>query len=95
MISLFRHILLDNDHTDMAIGCEILLYMASRTQLMERIKLGHEPRRLPVTPLPDDQTAANPHRQAHARSLLAILWEPGCRVDPGFQWVGKRALRRA
>ena len=31
-----RHILLDNDHTDMAIGCEILLYMASRTQLMHQ-----------------------------------------------------------
>ncbi len=32
-----RHILLDNDHTDMAIGCEILLYMASRAQLMEQV----------------------------------------------------------
>ncbi len=32
-----RHILLDNDHTAMTIGCEILLYMASRTQLMGEV----------------------------------------------------------
>ena len=32
-----RRILLDNAHTDMAIGCEILLYMASRTQLMSEV----------------------------------------------------------
>ena len=32
-----RHILLDNAHTSMTIGCEILLYMASRTQLMGEV----------------------------------------------------------
>ncbi len=32
-----RQILLDNDHTEMAIGCEILLYMASRAQLMDQV----------------------------------------------------------
>ena len=32
-----RKILLDNSHTEMTIGCEILLYMASRTQLMGQV----------------------------------------------------------
>ena len=32
-----RHILLDNDHGEMTIGCEILLYMASRTQLAGQV----------------------------------------------------------
>ena len=32
-----REILLDRAHTEMAIGCEILLYMASRAQLMHQI----------------------------------------------------------
>lgn len=32
-----RKILLDNQHTAMTIGCEILLYMASRTQLMGQV----------------------------------------------------------
>jgi len=32
-----RTILLDRKHTAMAIGCEILLYMASRTQLMSEV----------------------------------------------------------
>jgi len=32
-----REVLLDNAHTEMTIGCEILLYMASRTQLMGEV----------------------------------------------------------
>jgi len=32
-----RRLLLDNSHTDMTVGCEILLYMASRTQLMGEV----------------------------------------------------------
>lgn len=32
-----RHILLDNAHGEMTIGCEILLYMASRTQLAAQV----------------------------------------------------------
>lgn len=32
-----REILLDRAHTEMAIGCEILLYMASRAQLMQQV----------------------------------------------------------
>lgn len=32
-----RKILLDRSHTEMIIGCEILLYMASRTQLMGEV----------------------------------------------------------
>jgi dTMP kinase len=32
-----RRILLDRDHNEMTIGCEMLLYMASRTQLMGEV----------------------------------------------------------
>jgi dTMP kinase len=32
-----RRILLDRDHEEMTIGCEMLLYMASRTQLMGEV----------------------------------------------------------
>ena len=32
-----REVLLDNAHSEMTIGCEMLLYMASRTQLMGQV----------------------------------------------------------